>query len=262
MTPAPDRTPAREAREARDVLLDVDGLTVEYGTVKALRGVSLQVLAGELLAVVGPNGAGKSTLLMTIAGGLRPRSGSVRFDGRDITRTAAEDVARAGLSLVPEGRHIFGRLTVEENLRVVPLGTRARRRQQLDKVYELFPVLGEKRRRIAGHLSGGQQQQLAIARALMGAPRLLLLDEPSLGLAPALVDTVFETVDGLRRSGTTVVLVEQRLHQSLRIADRAYVLNGGRLRYQTADLGEDARSDIVDAYFATEREGVRKAWAE
>lgn len=255
-------TPASGTAAAPDVLLDVDGLTVEYGTVRALRGVSLQVFAGELLAIVGPNGAGKSTLLMTIAGGLRPRAGSVRFDGRDITRAAAEDVARARLSLVPEGRHIFGRLTVEENLRVVPLGSRSERRRQLETVYELFPVLGEKRRRIAGHLSGGQQQQLAIARALMGRPRLLLLDEPSLGLAPALVDTVFDAIDGLRRSGTTVVLVEQRLHQSLRVADRAYVLNGGQLRYQTADLGEDARSHIVDAYFATEREGVRKAWAE
>lgn len=255
-------TPTPEAGPAGDVLLDVDRLTVEYGTVRALRGVSLQVFAGELLAIVGPNGAGKSTLLMTIAGGLRPRTGGVRFDGRDITRTAAEDVARARLSLVPEGRHIFGRLTVEENLRVVPLGSRSERRQQLETVYELFPVLGEKRRRIAGHLSGGQQQQLAIARALMGRPRLLLLDEPSLGLAPALVDTVFDAIDGLRRSGTTVVLVEQRLHQSLRIADRAYVLNGGQLRYQTADLGEESRSHIVDAYFATEREGVRKAWAE
>jgi branched-chain amino acid transport system ATP-binding protein len=210
------------------------------------------VFAGELLAIVGPNGAGKSTLLMTIAGGLRPRAGSVRFDGRDITRAAAEDVARARLSLVPEGRHIFGRLTVEENLRVVPLGSRSERRRQLETVYELFPVLGEKRRRIAGHLSGGQQQQLAIARALLARPRLLLLDEPSLGLAPSVVEDLWSSLRLIRERGETIFLVEQRAEITFVLDDRTQIVANGEMRGTLRPQEANDLDRITDAYFGAD----------
>jgi branched-chain amino acid transport system ATP-binding protein len=219
--PQPDRTP----------LLAVDSLTVAYGAVTALRGVSLTVDDGEIVAALGPNGAGKTTLLRTLAGALKPRSGSVLLDGQSIAGLTPETVLRRGVAMVPEGRKIFPNLTVEENL---VIGAITRRdagdiRADIDRWLERFPILGQRSSQLAGTLSGGEQQQLVVARALMSRPRLLLLDEPSLGLAPIFVDRIFELVTELRAAGTTILLVEQNVHRALEIADRAYVLSVGTI---------------------------------
>ena len=211
-------------------LVEVTGLTVRYGVVTALSGVDLDVGRGEIVAVLGPNGAGKSTLLRTIAGVHPAAHGMVRLDGWRIPAGSPERVAQAGLSLVPEGRRIFGALTVEENLR---LGATPRPRsseaRNLDRMYGRFAVLGERRRQVAGTLSGGEQQQLAIARALMAEPRVILYDEPSLGLAPRIVDQIFGLIGELRDEGVTSVLVEQNARRALQLADRGTVLAGGRV---------------------------------
>jgi branched-chain amino acid transport system ATP-binding protein len=232
--------------------LELDELEVRYGAVAAVRGLSLSVDRGEIVGLIGPNGAGKSSTLNAIIGAVRPAGGDVRIDGRSVVGRPPEDVARAGVALVPEGRRIFGELTVEENLR---LGQAARRRRgepgaDLERVYELFPVVKEFRRRQAGALSGGQQQQLAIARALVAAPQVLLLDEPSLGLAPRLVDVVFEALARIRDDGLAVLLVEQRAQRTVALADRSHVLSNGRVRLT---LGPEAASDtetMVAAYLA------------
>jgi branched-chain amino acid transport system ATP-binding protein len=210
-------------------LFDVNGLTVTYGAVVALRDVSLTVAAGEIVATLGPNGAGKTTLLRTLAGALRPREGDVRLDGEALVGLAPEAVVRRGVALVPEGRHVFASLTVEENLMVggISLSGRDGVREDVDRWLARFPILRERPRQMAGTLSGGEQQQLAIARALMSRPRMLLLDEPSLGLAPIFVDRIFELIQELRSDGVTVLLVEQNVHRALEIADRAYVLSVG-----------------------------------
>ena len=210
-------------------LLAVDALTVAYGAVTALRGVSLSVADGEIVAALGPNGAGKSTLLRTIAGALKPRSGSVLFDGASIAGLSPEAVLRRGVALVPEGRHIFPKFTVEENLAIGGITRRDSDElgSDMQRWLERFPILGQRSGQLAGTLSGGEQQQLAVARALMSRPRLLLLDEPSLGLAPIFVDRIFELVTELRAVGTTILLVEQNVHRALEVADRAYVLSVG-----------------------------------
>ncbi len=212
-------------------LLAVDGLTVAYGAVVALRDVSLEVRSGEIVAALGPNGAGKTTLLRTLAGALRPRSGSIRLDGASIAGMTPEAVVRRGVSLIPEGRRVFPKLTVEENLTVGGITRMDREELRADarRWLQRFPILGERSGQLAGTLSGGEQQQLAVARALMSRPRMLLLDEPSLGLAPIFVDRIFELVGELRTSGTTILLVEQNVHRALEIADRAYVLSVGRV---------------------------------
>lgn len=211
-------------------MLDIRGLTTRYGAIAALRDTSLTVAAGEVVGLVGPNGAGKTTLLNTIAGLLTPTAGTVTFDGDDITGAAPELLLRSGLALVPEHRRIFVDLTVEENLRIgsvtLPSGERD---PLLDKMAEQFPVLRKKWTTSAGYLSGGEAQQLAIARALMSKPRLLMMDEPSLGLAPLLVDVVFELIATLRADGTTLLVVEQNATRMLAASDRAYVLRSGAI---------------------------------
>jgi branched-chain amino acid transport system ATP-binding protein len=231
--------------------LVVRGLAAAYGGVTAVRGVSLTVDAGEIVGLIGPNGAGKSTTLHAIVGLVGARSGEVELDGVSIAGSSPESVARAGVALVPEGRRLFAELTVEENLR---LGLAARRRGATNgdfgDVYELFPMLAESRRRPAGVLSGGQQQQLAIARALVAGPSVLLLDEPSLGLAPTVVDLVFSTLETIRDRGLAVLLVEQRAQRTVALADRTHVLANGELRL-TLTPDDAADTDrMVAAYLS------------
>jgi len=209
-------------------LIDVH---VRYGNIRALQGVSLRVDTGELVALIGSNGAGKSTTLRTISGLLRPTQGTIRFEGTDITTEATDRIVAMGISHCPEGRHIFGSLTVAENLR---LGAVSRSdtpgiSADLAMVFDLFPILKERTGQAGGTLSGGEQQMLAIGRALMSRPRLLLLDEPSLGLAPLMVERIFATIAALKAQGLTILLVEQNVHQALDIADRAYVIETGRI---------------------------------
>ena len=232
-------------------MLELEELVVRYGSVPAVRGVDLTVERGELVGLIGPNGAGKSTTLHAIMGVVPLAGGDVRLAGRSIRGRAPESIARAGISLVPEGRRIFGGLSVEENLR---LGLAARRRNgtadPLTEAFELFPMLAEFRARQAGALSGGQQQQLAIGRALVAAPDLLLLDEPSLGLSPTVVDAVFAALGAIRERGVTVLLVEQRAQRTVALADRTYVLANGELRMTLtpADAGDTDR--MIAAYLA------------
>jgi branched-chain amino acid transport system ATP-binding protein len=211
------------------MLLTISGLTSYYGRIQALVDINVEVDSGELVALVGANGAGKSTLMRAISGVQPVAGGSVRFDGLDITRLAPERRVRLGISQVPEGRQVFGPMAVEDNLR---LGAFTRSRadcaQDLERVYAMFPILKERRHQLAATLSGGEQQMLAISRALMARPRLLLLDEPSMGLSPILVDETFETIQELRRGGTTVFMVEQNAYRALSVADRGYVLETGR----------------------------------
>jgi len=216
---------------ANRAMLSVDGLVVKYGGIEALHGISLRVETGEIVGVLGPNGAGKSSALNGIIGLVRPARGHVEFEGGDITGHDTENIVRGGLALVPERRRLFGRLSVRDNL---ALGAASRRdkaaaKQDLERVMDLFPVLRERLEQQAGLLSGGEAQQLAIARAVMSGPRLLLLDEPSLGLAPLLVDKVFDLIQTLRREGLTILIVEQNAYQVLEFADRAYVLRNGAI---------------------------------
>lgn len=210
------------------MLLEISDLSSHYGRILALKGIDLRIEEGELVALVGANGAGKTTLLRCLSGVQPLSGGAVRFDGVDISRMSAEGRVAAGIAQVPEGRQVFGPLSVEDNLR---LGAYRRRGKgvaaDMERMYALFPILRDKRHLPAGTLSGGQQQMLAIARALMGAPRLLLLDEPSMGLAPLLVAEIFQTVQDLKRQGTTIFLVEQNATAALAIADRGYVLETG-----------------------------------
>jgi branched-chain amino acid transport system ATP-binding protein len=232
-------------------LLQLEALDVRYGRVAAVRGLTLEVAAGEIVGLIGPNGAGKSTTLHAITGLIPSASGDVRLAGRSLRGRRPEAIARAGIALVPEGRRIFGDFSVEENLR---LGLAARRGNgaaaALEGVYELFPVLAEMRRRHAGALSGGQQQQLAIGRALVAGPDVLLLDEPSLGLAPTIVDLVFDALAAIRDRGVTVLLVEQRAQRTVAFADRTYVLGNGELRMTLTPADADDTDRMIQAYLA------------
>jgi branched-chain amino acid transport system ATP-binding protein len=216
------------ARAGPRALLEVRGLTARYGPVVAVRDMSLHVGEGEIVALLGANGAGKTTTLMSIVGLHRARTGTIEFDGQEIGGLPAERVVRRGVGLAPEGRRIFARLTVAENLRLGAAAGRSRDGERRERLLELFPALRERLRLPAASLSGGEQQQLAIARALMPEPRLLLLDEPTLGLAPKLVRLVFDLVVRLRdEEGVTILLVEQNVHQALRVCDRAYLMRVG-----------------------------------
>lgn len=213
-------------------LLKIEGLTSHYGPIQALHGISLEVNPGELVAIVGANGAGKTTLLLTLSGVQKASGGSIAFDGNDITRMASHKIVQSGICHVPEGRQVFAPLGVEDNLKLGGYcfrSDRARLEQELENIYQLFPILKERRKQLAGTLSGGQQQMLAIGRALLGRPRLLLLDEPSMGLAPLLVEEIFRVVRELNDSGVTVLLVEQNANAALGIADRGYVLETGKV---------------------------------
>ena len=213
-------------------LLNVEGVVAGYSAAdEVLKGVDLDLAAGEIVSVIGPNGAGKSTLLKTISGLLRPRQGVIRFDGREIGAASTDRIVAMGISHCPEGRRIFGSLTVAENLRLgaVSRSDGAAIAEDLAMVFELFPILKERAGQAGGTLSGGEQQMLAIARALMSRPRLLLLDEPSLGLAPMMVERIFATIAALKAQGLTMLLVEQNVHQALDVADRAYVVETGRI---------------------------------
>ena len=230
-------------------MLEVSGLTTKYGEISALREASLHVGSGEVVGLIGPNGAGKTTLLNTIAGLLAPSGGRVTFDGEDITGMPPEKLLRSGLALVPEHRRIFVDLTVEENLRIggvtVPSADRP---ALLDEMGERFPMLRDKWTTSAGYLSAGEAQQLAIARALMSRPRFLMMDEPSLGLAPLLVDVVFDLIEALRSQGRTLLVVEQNATRMLDVADRAYVLRSGEVVAEGTGAELRDNEDLFDTF--------------
>lgn len=239
-------------------LLQVRDLCIRYGAVTAVRGVSLTIGQGECVAVIGPNGSGKSSLLSAIAGLVRPSSGEILWSGAALHRASIEVILRSGIALVPEGRHVFSSMTVEENL---DLGATIRSdhksaRADLHEMYRLFPRLRERRDQPAGRLSGGEQQQLAIARALMCRPRLLMLDEPSLGLAPAITDQVYAVLRQLRSEGTTILLVEQNTARALNIADHAHILSNGLVRLSGTPADLRSNPDFEAAYFGTAMTGA------
>jgi branched-chain amino acid transport system ATP-binding protein len=231
-------------------LLEIRDLDFAYGDVQVLRGVSLSVNAGEIVTLVGSNGAGKSTTLRNISRLLRPRSGSIVFDGHDLTKLSSHEVVELGVIQVPEGRRVFPEMTVLENLRMGSYAkhTRADRAKNLERGLTLFPRLRERIKQLGGTLSGGEQQMLAIARGLMAMPRLLLLDEPSLGLSPLLVQTIFATIQQINAQGTSVLLVEQNVYQSLRIAARGYVLETGKIALSGAGAELLANADVKAAF--------------
>ena len=231
-------------------MLEIENLDVYYGAVHALKGVSVRAEQGEIVTLIGANGAGKTTLLRTISGLVPSRSGAIRFEGRDLTRTPPHEIVGLGISQSPEGRMVFANLTVEDNLELGAYRRKDRAgiKADRDRGYALFPRLLERRRQPAGTLSGGEQQMLAIARALMSRPRLLLLDEPSLGLAPLLVREIFKTIVEIHKAGVTVLLVEQNAHMALSVAGRGYVLETGVVRLEDQASALLANPEVQSAY--------------
>lgn len=231
-------------------LLEVTNLHTYYGNIHALKGLSITVNQGEIVTLIGANGAGKSTTLKTISGLLRPREGAIHFEGKAIAGMAAHAVTGMGLVQVPEGRRVFSQMTVLENLEIGAYlrNDNAAIKQDMDRIFVLFPRLRERRRQVAGTLSGGEQQMLAMGRAMMSQPRLLLLDEPSMGLAPLLVDTIFETIENLNKNGATILVVEQNARKALQVAHRGYVLQTGNITISgdAQDLLADPR--VIEAY--------------
>jgi branched-chain amino acid transport system ATP-binding protein len=230
-------------------LLELEDVHTYYGNIEALKGVSITVEEGEIVTLIGSNGAGKSTTLRSISGLTPPRQGSVRFDGEEISDTAPQDIVRLGISQSPEGRHCFQRMTVSENL---DLGAFLRRDSDIDsdrdRVFELFPRLKERERQKAGTMSGGEQQMLAIGRALMAQPKLLLLDEPSMGIAPILVERIYETIAEINRQGTTILLVEQNANFALGVSKRAYVLETGQVALSDRSEALRDNPEVQKAY--------------
>ncbi|RRN69899.1 ABC transporter ATP-binding protein [Peribacillus simplex] len=231
-------------------MLKIENINVYYGNIQALKGISLSINEGEIVTLIGANGAGKSTMLKTISGLLKPKQGKIMYEGQSIGGKAAQSIVKMGISHVPEGRRVFANMTVEENLQ---LGAYLRKdkagiKQDMEKVYELFPRLLERLKQQSGTLSGGEQQMLAMGRALMAKPRLLLLDEPSMGLAPLLVKQIFHIIEEINKTGTTILLVEQNANLALSIADRAYVVETGRIVLSGKSEELTASEEIKNAY--------------
>ena len=241
-------------------MLTVKSVHTYYGSIHALKGVSLHVRAGEIVALIGANGAGKSTLVNTICGMIKPRTGQIELDGCAIDRLAPEAIVRKGIALVPEGRQVFSTMTVEANLTMGGFIHRQNGRQvkeDMEKYYARFPVLGERRRQLAGTLSGGEQQMLAISRALMSRPRLLVLDEPSMGLAPLVIRAIFSIIGELRQEGRTILLIEQNARAALHLADRGYVLETGKVVLQGEGRELLEHREVRRAYLG---KGARQIW--
>jgi branched-chain amino acid transport system ATP-binding protein len=231
-------------------MLKVNEIDVFYGNIHALKGVSLEINEGEIVTLIGANGAGKSTLLKTLSGLLKPKSGTIGYLGKSISGMAPQSIVKAGISHVPEGRRVFANMSVEENLE---LGAYLRKdskeiRKDIQSVYELFPRLQERRKQLSGTLSGGEQQMLAMGRAIMAKPKLLLLDEPSMGLAPLMVKTIFQIIEKINQDGTTILLVEQNANMALSVADRAYVIETGRIEISGTAAELQASEEIKKAY--------------
>lgn len=235
-------------------LLEVDNVHAYYGNIHALKGVSLTVNEGEVVSLIGGNGAGKSTTLRTISGLMKPSSGTVTVSGEDIAKYPAHELVGKGVAMVPEGRGVFAKLTVEENLEMGAFhrNDRAEIKADIEKSYEMFPRLGERKTQLAGTMSGGEQQMLAVTRALMSRPKLLLMDEPSMGLAPVLVDAIFEAIERINQEGMTILLVEQNAHMALQVSSRGYVLQTGEI--VLADSAKKLQSDptVQKAYLGIE----------
>ena len=229
-------------------MLKIENLQVNYGGIQALRGISMEVPDGKIVTLIGANGAGKSTVLKTISGLMHPRDGSIHFDGHDITHTEAFQLVRHGLAHVPEGRRIFPLMTVQENLEMGAFSKKDVSKEDLERMFALFPRLKERRKQIAGTLSGGEQQMLAMSRALMSHPKLLMLDEPSMGLAPILVDQIFDIIKELHAAGTTILLVEQNATKALQIAERAYVLETGKITLAGTGAELASSDEVRKAY--------------
>jgi branched-chain amino acid transport system ATP-binding protein len=231
-------------------LLEVENLFAAYGMVQILRNVAFKVEEKEIVSIIGPNGAGKTTLVKTIMGLLKPQNGSIRFKGENITNLPTYDIVRKGVTLIPEGREIFPRMSVEENLLLgaYTIKDKAKVKETKEEVYDIFPVLKKKEKALAQTLSGGEQQMLVICRSLMSNPQLLILDEPSLGLAPIIVEKVLDTVRAVNEEGVTVLLVEQNIHDSLNIADRGYVLEEGKIVMEGKSRELLSNSHIKEVY--------------
>lgn len=238
---------------SNEKLLVVENLVVAYGSIEAVKGISFEVKKGELITILGANGAGKTTTLRTISGLIKPRSGSIRYKDIELTSLPAHKIVALGISQAPEGRRVFGTLTVEENLFLGAYTKQKPNTATLEWIYELFPRLKERRTQLAGTLSGGEQQMLAIGRALMSEPEMLLLDEPSLGLAPVLVKTIFETIKQIKQNGVTVLLVEQNAKAALKLADRGYVLEVGKIVMEGTSAELMASEKIQEAYLGKKK---------
>lgn len=234
-------------------LLEIQGLHVNYGAIEAIKGIDLYVNKGEVVTILGANGAGKTTTLRTISGLLKPNSGSIFFDGKEITHVPAHDIVSLGMSHSPEGRRVFGTLSVEENLMMGAYSLKKYDATTLNWIYEILPRLRERKRQLAGTLSGGEQQMLAIGRAIMSKPKLLILDEPSLGLAPVLIKVIFKAIKEISRSGVTVLLVEQNAKAALKLANRGYVLELGKITHSGSSEELLNSETIQEAYLGKKK---------